>query len=295
MKPFYLFIIIISLASCSQGERQPDAWGNFEATEILISSESTGRILSMNVNEGDLIKKGELAALVDTTMIFLQLRELNAGRSGIYAKINSIEAQNRILQQQITNLQVNIGRVENMLEANAATQKQLDDLTGQVDVLNRQIDANKTQKASVMNEIEVLGAKEGILKEQLSRCYVRIPSDGTVLVKYSEEGEITAPGRPLIKIADLSIVKLKVFVSGSQLAFAKIGESCTVKIDNGKESFREYTGKITRVSDKAEFTPKIIQTREERVDLVYAITIEVPNDGSIKAGMPGEATFRKEE
>lgn len=295
MKAHYLFILIPLFAACSRGEMLPDAWGNFEATEIMISSESSGRILSMNADEGDMLRKGEIAALVDTTMITLQLDELQATRSGIKTKIASIDAQNRILQQQIINLQVNIDRVEKMLAGNAATQKQLDDLTGQVDVLKRQIEANNTQKTSVLNEITVLGARENILREQLARCYIRVPSDGTVLLKFSEEGEITAPGRPVFKIADLSTVKLKVFVSGAQLAFAKIGEPCTVKIDFGKDSFREFTGRITRISDKAEFTPKIIQTREERVDLVYAVTIEVKNDGTIKAGMPGEATFIRAE
>lgn len=292
MKSSYCLILIFTLlVSCSTGEKEPDAWGNFEATEIIISAESAGKILQINAAEGDRISSGDLAAIIDSSMISLQIAELNATRTGISTRLNSIDAQNRILEQQIENLQVNIDRVKKLLAGNAATQKQLDDLVGQKEVLLRQIDATNTQKVSVRSELSVLSSKEAIIREQLSKCYIRYPQDGTVMVRYSEKGEITSPGRPLIKIADLSVMKLQVFISGAQLSSVMIGQSCTVKIDSPEGAALEFTGRVTRISDKAEFTPKIIQTREERVDLVYAVTIEVANNGSIKSGMPAEAYF----
>jgi len=169
--------------------------------------------------------------------------------------------------------------------------KQLDDLTGQVAVFQKQIAANSTQKESVAAELTVSESKKKTLNEQIRRSSVLSPLNGTVIEKYSEAGEITAAGKPLVKIADLSVMKLKVYVSGAQLAAIKIGKQCTVRIDNGKKGYTSFPGIISYISDKAEFTPKIIQTKEERVILVYAVNIEVKNDGTLKSGMPGEAKF----
>ena len=209
----------------------------------------------------------------------------------IRTRISSINAQNDILNQQIVNLNVNIDRIGKMLKDDAASQKQLDDLTGQVAVLQKQIVANNTQKESVAAELIVSDSKKMTLNEQIKRCSVLSPLNGTVIEKYSEAGEITAAGKPLVKIADLSVMKLKVYVSGAQLGTVKIGKQCTVRIDNGKKGYTSFPGIISYISGKAEFTPKIIQTKEERVTLVYAVDIEVKNDGSIKSGMPGEAKF----
>ena len=178
-----------------------------------------------------------------------------------------------------------------MLKDDAATQKQLDDLTGQAAVLQKQIAANNTQKVSVTAELYVYQAKKATLNEQIYRSSIKSPIQGTIIEKYSEAGEITTAGKPLVKIADLSVIKLKVYVSGAQLASVKTGHTCTVRIDNGEKEFSSFTGTVSRISDKAEFTPKIIQTKEERVTLVYAVDIEVKNDGTLKAGMPGEAIF----
>jgi HlyD family secretion protein len=178
-----------------------------------------------------------------------------------------------------------------MIKDDAATQKQMDDLTGQVAVLEKQIAANNTQKESVAAELTVSYSKKLTLNEQIRRCTILSPLNGTVIEKYAEPGEITALGKPLVKIADLSVMKLKVYVSGTQIGSIKIGQQCTVRIDNGKKGFTSFSGIISYVSDKAEFTPKIIQTKEERVTLVYAVNITVKNDGVIKSGMPGEAKF----
>ena len=292
MKPLTLLILIpVLIAGCKNKSGEADAFGTFEATEVTISSETSGRILTFPVTEGIEIDEGSEIALIDTTLFNLQNNEINAGMKGVRTRIGSINAQNEILSQQIENLKVNIARIENMLKDDAATKKQYDDLTGQVAVLEKQIAANNTQKASIAAELSVFESKKATLGEQLSRSSVRSPLKGTVIEKYAEAGELTAAGRPLVKIADLAVMKLKVYVSGAQLGGLKIGSECTVRIDEGEKGYRTFPGRISYVSDKAEFTPKIIQTKEERVTLVYAVTIEVNNDGTMKSGMPGEAIF----
>jgi HlyD family secretion protein len=291
MKTTSLIIIAILVAGCKNKADNADAFGNFEATEVIVSSETNGRVLQLEPVEGTKVISGSKIALIDTTLSHLQKAEIDAGMRSIMTRISSINAQNDILNQQIINLNVNIERIGKMLKDDAASQKQLDDLTGQVAVLQKQIVANNTQKESVAAELIVSDSKKMTLNEQIKRCSVLSPLNGTVIEKYSEAGEITAAGKPLVKIADLSVMKLKVYVSGAQLGTVKIGQQCTVRIDNGKKGYTSFPGIISYISDKAEFTPKIIQTKEERVTLVYAVEIEVKNDGSIKSGMPGEAKF----
>jgi HlyD family secretion protein len=286
-----IIMAAILLTGCKNNDERADAFGNFEATEVIISAESNGRILQFEPVEGARVDKGTTIAFIDTTLLHLQKGEIAAGMKSVITRISSINAQNDILSQQIDNLNVNISRFGKMLKDDAATQKQYDDLTGQVAVLQKQITANNTQKASVAAELSVYESKKATINEQIKRCIVVSPLKGTVIEKYSEAGEITAAGKPLVKIADLSVMKLKVYVSGAQLVNVKIGNQCTVRTDNGKKGYISFPGTISYISDKAEFTPKIIQTKEERVTLVYAVDIEVKNDGSIKSGMPGEAKF----
>ncbi len=292
MKTKLLIITLLALsAGCKNKEGEADAYGNFEATEVIVSSETTGRIIQFDPVEGTMVKKGDLLALVDTTILSLQSAEIDAGMISVRTRISSINAQNEILNQQIDNLNVNIRRIGNMLKDEAATQKQYDDLTGQVAVLQKQITANNTQKESVVAETGVLESKKGTLNEQIRRSSVKSPLKGTVIEKYAEAGEVTTIGKPLVKIADLSVIELKVYVSGARLGSVKIGQQCTVRIDDGEKGYSSFPGTISHISDKAEFTPKIIQTKEERVTFVYAITIDVKNDGAMKSGMPGEAIF----
>jgi HlyD family secretion protein len=292
MKTKSLIVIAVFLiAGCKNKADQADAYGNFEATEIIVSAETSGRILKFDVTEGTEIDQGSEIAIVDTTLFHLQKAEINAGMKGVITRINSINAQNDILNQQIANLNVNIARTENMLKNDAATQKQYDDLTGQVEVLEKQIAANNTQKASVAAELSVYESKKATLNEQIIRSCVKSPLKGTVIEKYAEAGEMTAAGKPLVKIADLSLIKLRVYVSGAQLGSIRTGQEVTVRIDEGKKDYASFKGTISNISGKAEFTPKIIQTKEERVTLVYAVTIDVKNDGTMKSGMPGEAIF----
>jgi len=281
----------VMLAGCKNGTDKADAFGNFEATEVIVSSETSGRILKFEVTEGSEIDMGAEIALIDTTLFHLQKSEINAGMMSVRTRISTINAQNEILNQQIANLDINIDRIENMLKDDAATKKQYDDLTGQVAVLQKQIAANNTQKTSIAAELSVYESKKATLNEQVARSSVKSPLKGTIIEKYSEAGEMTAAGKPLVKIADLSMMKLKVYISGAQLGSLKIGEECKVRIDNGKKGYSSFPGTISYISGKAEFTPKIIQTKEERVTLVYAVTIDVKNDGTMKSGMPGEAIF----
>jgi HlyD family secretion protein len=289
-----IIIAAVLLVGCKNKADKADAFGNFEATEVIISAETNGRILQFDPVEGVKVENGSMIALIDTTVLHLQKAEIDAGMKSVITRISSINAQNDILNQQIENLNVNISRIGKMLKDDAATQKQYDDLTGQVAVLQRQITANNTQKTSVAAELSVNGSRKASVNEQIRRCTITSPLKGTVIEKYSEAGEITAAGKPLVKIADLSVIKLKVFVSGAQLGKIKTGQKCTVRIDNGEKGFSSFTGTISYISEKAEFTPKIIQTKEERVVLVYALNIDVINDGTLKSGMPGEAIFTSE-
>ncbi len=286
-----LFIAAAMISGCKGKTDQADAYGNFEATEVIVSAETSGRIISFDAAEGMEITKGAKIVMTDTILFNLQKAEIDAGMRSVTTRLGSVNAQNDILNQQIANLNINIARIENMLKDDAASKKQYDDLTGQAAVLHKQIAANNTQKASIAAELALFSAKKATLNEQLNRCSVKSPINGTIIEKYSEAGEITAAGKPLFKIADLSLMRLKVYVSGAQLGSIKTGQQCNVRVDDGKEGYSTFSGTVSYISGKAEFTPKVIQTKEERVTLVYAVLIDVKNDGTMKSGMPGEAIF----
>lgn len=290
-KIIFISILVAAIASsCTKSNNEADAWGNFEAIEVLVSAQGNGQIINFPVREGDVVKESDLIAVIDTTVLNLKLNELLASKKAVKTKMAVINSQSDISKQQIINAKVDLKRVQLMLQDGAATQKQFDDINGKIAVLEKQLSANNSQISSVASELNVLDSKTLLIKDQKDRSLVKAPLQGTILSKYAEKGEITAAGKPLAKIANLAIVRLKVYVSGAQLPQVKIGNKCTVRIDNAEEYF-EYDGQIIIVSDKAEFTPKIIQTKEERISMVYAVTIEVINDGKIKSGMPGEAIF----
>ncbi|HBQ81603.1 MAG: hypothetical protein A2X05_12555 [Bacteroidetes bacterium GWE2_41_25] len=292
MKNQLLIIILFAISvSCRNNNGEADAYGNFEAAEIIISAETSGRIIDFEPVEGTLVETGDLIALVDTTILHLQRSEIDAGIKSVRTRISSTNAQNEILNQQIENLNINIQRIGNMLRDEAATQKQYDDLTGQVAVLQKQIAANNTQKESVLAEMAVMESKKNTVSEHIRRSSVKSPIKGTIIEKYAEAGEITAAGKPLIKVADLSEIILKVYISGAQMGNIKTCQKCNIRIDDGEKGYKEFEGIVRFIAEKAEFTPKIIQTKEERVTLVYAVEIGVANDGSLKSGMPGEVIF----
>lgn len=289
-----LFITFISIAffACNNSEERSDAFGNFEADPVIVSSESSGKILQLNIEKGQRIDAGFVAVLVDTVQIDLKLKQLDAQKAATVARRQSIQAQIGVLEEQIRNIRINEKRVQNMLKDGAATQKQLDDITGQIDVLDKQIESTRTQFTSVNKELEVLDAQRAATMDQLDRCTVTAPANGTILETYVEQGELAAPGKALFKMANLDELTLKVYVSGTQLPKVKIGQEVNVLIDKTETENQTLTGKVSWISSEAEFTPKIIQTKEERVKLVYAVKVLVKNDGTLKIGMPGEINWQ---
>lgn len=290
-KIFWILIVSVGIIACNSNDDKADAYGNFEATEVMVSAMAQGEIFSLVIEEGQELKAGEIIGLIDTTELFLKKEQLIKGIEAVRTRLLTINAQMDVQIQQKKNLVVNQKRLDKLFHDGAATQKQVDDINGAVDLINAQITATSSQEQQVLAEIETMNIQIDQVKEKLSKCYISNPVGGTVLIKYAEAGEVAAPGKPLFKIADLSLMKLKVYVSGDQLPHIKIGQEVEVQIDKTKKENSSLSGTISWISSTAEFTPKTIQTKEERVNLVYAVKILVPNDGSIKIGMPGEVNF----
>ena len=291
MKTIKLIIglsLIVSVAiSCSDSNNKADGYGNFEATEITISAESNGKLIRFAVEEGEILKEGVNVGCVDTIQLALKKQQLIVSKSILYSKSKGVLSQINILKSQLKTATISKNRTENLLKENAGTQKQLDDVNGKIDVINQQIKSVEIQNLPLINELKSIDILLEQVKDQLQKSSIINPVNGTVLVKYAEPNEITSFGKPLYKIADLSTMKLRVYVSETQLSSIEIGQEVTVKIDAG-ETMKNYTGTISWIASEAEFTPKIIQTKEERVNLVYAVKIDVKNDGSLKIGMPAE-------
>lgn len=288
---YFLLSMITLLAACSGNNDKSDAYGNFETDDVMISAEANGRLLSFNVEEGKKITAKELVAVIDTIDLVLKKSQLEAQKTAIAARIAGIHAQIEVQKQQKQNLLVDKNRIEKLMMDGAATQKQLDDINGQIELTDRQIASVNTQFVSVNAEQDVVNTQILQVQESISKCSIYNPKDGIVLEKFAEPNEITAFGKPLYKIADMSEMILRVYVSGDQLPNIKIGQEVKVLIDLDKKTNRQITGIISWVSESAEFTPKIIQTKEERVNMVYAVKVRVKNDGSLKIGMPGEVNF----
>jgi len=287
----FLLIALLWLSSCSNRNNLSDAYGNFEAVQVTVSSESAGKIHFLNVEEGSQPDSGSIVALVDTTDLYLKKLQLQSQKKAVSVKRSNIESQIAVQQQQKANLVVEKNRVSKLIADKAATQKQLDDINGAIDLVDKQVASIQTQNAGITEEMEVIDRQIAQVNESIRKCYIRNPVKGTVLSKYAEAGEIAAPGRALYKIADLSVMELKVYVSGTQLPGVKQGQQVEVLIDADKKTNRKLSGVVSWISPKAEFTPKIIQTKEERVNLVYGVKIRVPNDGSLKIAMPAEVNF----
>ncbi len=282
---------IVGLSSCTNNNKLSDAYGNFEAVQVTISAESAGKIHYLKVEEGSQPDSGSIVALIDTTDLYLKKLQLQAQKMAVSVKRSSVLSQIDVQQQQKANLLTDKNRVTKLLADKAATAKQLDDVNGAIDLVDKQVASIRTQDAGIAEEMEVIDRQIAQVNESIRKCYVRNPVRGTVLSKFAEAGEIAAPGRALYKIADLSVMELKVYVSGTQLPAVKQGQQVEVLIDADKKSNRKLSGVVSWISPKAEFTPKIIQTKEERVNLVYGVKIRVPNDGSLKIAMPAEVNF----
>lgn len=287
-----IILAAVVWAGCSGGNGKSDAYGNFESTEILISAESSGRLLFLHVSEGMSVDSGAIVGCVDTVQLHLKRSQLIASRQGVSSRVTNILAQIGVLREQKRVAETEKIRVETLFKENAATQKQLDDVSGQVSVLEKQIASIESQNAGVLAEVRSLDAQIDQINDQIRRSVIVNPVTGTVLTKYVEPFEILSYGKPLYKVADLETMYLRVYVSGGQLPSVKIGQTVEVLIDRDSKGMEPLHGEVSWVSSKAEFTPKIIQTKEERVNMVYAVKIRVVNDGRLKIGMPGEANFK---
>lgn len=280
-------IMTALLAACNNDNNKADGYGNFEATEITVSAENSGRLMAFNVEEGTELAPDQFLGYIDTVPLALKKEQLLVQKEVIRAKSKGVLSQIDVLQAKLETAKTNRARIKNLIEDNAGTQKQLDDVEGEISVLESNIGSIKVQNAPVVNEIKSIDVQLQQLEDQISKSKIINPIQGTVLTKYMEQDEIVTFGRPLYKIADLSVMELRAYISETQLAQVAIGDSVSVKIDYG-EDMKSYDGTISWVASESEFTPKIIQTKEERVALVYAVKIRVINDGSLKIGMPAE-------
>ena len=305
--PALLFLLI---QSCGNKKETYDASGSFETDETIVSSELPGQLIQFNVNEGDSLSQGQVVGVIDSTTLALQKAQVKATIQSLSEKTNNVQPQVELLQNQLAvqqsqlkNLLHEKDRIERLIQADAATGKQLDDINSQIDVTKKQMAVTQqqinvqktntaTQNRSILSEAGPLQKQVAQVEETISKTKIVNPINGTVITKYAEQGEITSPGKALYKIADLSTLNLKAYVTGAQLSQIKLGQQVKVLVDDGAKNYRTYTGTITWISDKAEFTPKTIQTKEERANLVYAVKIKVKNDDYLKIGMYGEVQLQ---
>ena len=306
-----LFIGVLPLIGCTDGDGA-DAHGNFEAEEVTVSSEAGGQLLRFTVEEGDRLPAGTLGnlrtraplpnpeeatrraevGLVDTTSLALQRRELKARRQSVRAKMTSVQAEVDVIAEQLRAARRELERMRTLRKGDAAPARKVDQAEDEVRVLAKRIDATRTQTASLRDEIDAINEKIAQVNERIRKSRIVNPIEGTVLKTYVEKGEVVRTGEPLYKIASLDTLTLRAYVSGGQLSDVKIGQQAQVLIDDGPDGQRSLPGRVTWIADEAEFTPTPIQTKEERVDFVYAVKLRVPNpDGALKIGMPADVVF----
>jgi len=312
---FRLFLYVIAFSTvlngCSSGDKTSDASGTFEADEVIVSSEVPGKILMLNIDEGSVLTKDSIVGIIDSVPLLLQKAQVEANINALHEKTIDVSPQIKLLNDQIAVQKVQLAndfyerdRTTRLIKADAATTKQLDDINTEIDVLQKQIAVNQqqikvqetttgTQNSSILSEYDPLKKSVAEINDQLKRAYISNPINGTVLTKYAMAGEITSAGKALYKIADLSVITLRAYITNDQLVQVKLNQQVTVLVDDGNGGFKQYEGIITWISDKAEFTPKTIQTKDERANLVYAIKIHVKNDGYLKIGMYGEVKFKQ--
>ncbi|HMJ69432.1 MAG TPA: HlyD family efflux transporter periplasmic adaptor subunit [Cyclobacteriaceae bacterium] len=290
-----IFILLMILVGCKDSSDEFDATGNFEADEVIISSEAAGKILKLDIEEGKELEANAVVGLVDTTQLYLRKKQLEYSIKAVVAKSPNASVQLAAIKEQIETTQREKKRVQNLLKDDAATQKQLDDINAQLQLLQRQYDASQSSLSittqSIQSETLPLKAQLDQIEDQLDKSVIKNPFKGTVLTKYALKDEMASQGKALYKVADLSSLVLRAYISGSQLTQIKLGEKVQVLVDAPEGEYKTYEGEIMWVSEKAEFTPKTIQTKDERANLVYAMKIKVKNDGYLKLGMYGEVRF----
>ena len=280
------------LAACGNGSDQYDASGVFEATEVVVSAKSAGEIMQFDIQEGQDVTAGCQVGYIDTVQLHLRKEQLSASLKAVQSRHYNVDRQIAALRQQIETQKREQKRFEELVASNVANQKQLDDITAQVDMLEKQLAAQQetlsNNNSGISGESLSLKAQIAQIEDQIRKSVIASPIDGTVLAKYAEPGELAGQGRSLFKVADIGNLFLRVYITADQITELKIGQPVKVYADQGKSDRREYPGTVSWISDKAEFTPKTIQTRNERANLVYAVKVAVKNDGYIKRGMYGE-------
>lgn len=285
-------LLAMLVVACGKKQGNFDASGTFEATEVLVSSEATGKILDFRVEEGELLQDGQVVGQVDSVQLYLKKMQLLASVKATESRRSDIAKQIAATGQQIATARREKKRYENLVELQAANAKQVDDINAQIALLEKQLAAQKSTlengNRGVTEESSALEIQVAQLDDQLRKCRISSPISGTVLAKYAEPGELATVGKPLFKIADIENMFLRAYVVSTQLTGLKLGQQVTVVADYGTDDKREYKGRVSWISDKAEFTPKTIQTHDERANLVYAVKIAVKNDGYMKIGMYGE-------
>ncbi len=284
-----VFAALAATLSACRHDVDFDACGQIDAEQVTVSAEAAGRIVSLDLKEGDALAAGQMVGAVDSVQTDLQISELEQRRDGAKSRLIDIAAQQAPQKQQLASLENDYRRFSALLKSDAATQKQVDDISSQIDILKSQMAAQKQtwerNNSSVQSEISTYEIQLAQKRDQLAKCRICSPVGGTVLTKYANEGESVTVGKPLFKIADLSDIYVRAYFTTSQLSSLKLGDTLTVFPDDGSANPREYSGRLIWISSQAEFTPKNIQTRDERADLVYAVKVSVPNDGSIRLGM----------
>jgi len=291
-----VFLLLPLFFACEQDQQLADAYGNFESDELIISAEASGRLVDFDVQEGNWLEKQSPVGQIDTLALHLKRQQILATITAVRSKRQHISSQEKVFLEQKRNLEREQKRVEKLLADGAATAKQLDDIKGQIAIVDKQMQAQLRRitdtNRGIESEIPPLLAQIDIIEDQIRRCQIQNPLAGRAILTFVKENEMAAMGRPLYKIADTREMNLRVYVSGNQLPSLEIGQEVDVKVDTPADSLKSMTGKISWISDVAEFTPKVIQTREERVNLVYAVKVKVPNPtGKLKTGMPAEVYF----
>ncbi|MEM6376639.1 MAG: HlyD family efflux transporter periplasmic adaptor subunit [Bacteroidota bacterium] len=296
MYKYLFFLLLLTAFSCQQEEARSDAYGNFEATATTIGVQAQGQLHFLNVEEGQEIEAGKLVALVDTMALHLQRLQVEATIGTLPQKLKNALADIAVLEDQKSNLVRERDRVQRLLEKEAATSQQLDELNGNIDVVEKQMAAIRSQteiaNRSILAEKGPLLAQVAVLDEKISKAYIHNPIKGTVLTKLAEAHEVVGIGAPLYRIGQLDTMTLRFYVDAVQLQDIKIGDRVEVLVDDGAEGLQAMNGILSWIAEQAEFTPKIIQTKEDRVNLVYAVKALVPNpNGLVKIGMPAEVNF----
>ncbi len=295
MKKIISILLPALLVSCSSGNKDYDATGTFEATEVTVSAEQSGKLMSLDITEGDNLELNQQVGLIDTVQLYLKAMQLGATKMSYASQRPDISKQIAATKQQLDKAEKEQKRYETLVKDNAANRKQLDDAENEVRVLRRQLEAQLSSlgnsTSSLNNQMSATDIQRMEVLDQLAKCHIISPISGVVLDKYAEAGEYAVPGTPIFKIADINNLFLRAYVTTAQLKSVKIGQEVTVLADYGNGERKSYKGTVTWISDRSEFTPKTILTDDERADLVYAVKIAVKNDGFIKIGMYGEVKF----